>query len=224
MMMVRECGEMKKDYVLETIATYGKIASYYHLTATRELRAIRESSMQVFHDLLTGPRVLVPGCGEGRDTRYLKSLGLQGLSFDLCKEMLQIAKAEDPEGNYLLLDLRHVSAINDRFHGIWASGCLYHLAKPDFSQCLKDLRELLLPNGILFMNMIEGEGEHWVERPPPGYPGGRAARELLSGKRFYALYTREELLSCFEGFLLVEERRFTVASENLEFWLRKTTR
>jgi hypothetical protein len=64
------------EHVRKTIATYDVIAPHYRVTAIPELRAWEESSMRLFASYLQGSRVLVPGCGDGRDSRYLSSLGL----------------------------------------------------------------------------------------------------------------------------------------------------
>src|ERR1700733_6992507 len=92
------------EHVQETIATYNLIASEYKLTATPEMRAWMAESTQKFAGHLAGKRVLVPGCGDGRDSRFLHSLGLAITSFDLSEAMLKIAMAQDPEGTYTLMD------------------------------------------------------------------------------------------------------------------------
>ena len=101
-------------HVKETIATYNRIAPDYKLTATPEMRAWEEESMRRFSGYLAGKSVLVPGCGDGRDSRFLASLGLTITSFDLSEEMLNIARAEDPRGSYTLMDLRDIDKCSGR--------------------------------------------------------------------------------------------------------------
>ena len=177
--------------------------------------------MRTFQALLPGESVLVPGCGDGRDSRYLAALGLSVISFDLSQAMLHIARTQDPKGAYVLLDMRQIAALVGPFDGIWASGCLYHLNKREFADCISHCHRLLSPQGSLYLNMKEGHGEQFETKPLPGYPGGERAVSLLQGKRFYAYYTRSELLSYFEGFELVKEDRITVAQDGFEFWLCK---
>lgn len=200
--------DILQDHVSETIATYNLIAPDYKLTATPEMRAWEEQSMRRFAGYLAGERVLVPGCGDGRDSRFLSSLGLRVTSFDLSESMLKIAKAEDPGGSYLLMDLRDIAASEGPYDGIFASGCLYHLTKPEFVQCLQSCRAQLSSAGVLYLNMKEGQGERFEEKLGPRYPGGVEARQRLQGKRFYAYYDREELLSCFQGFEMLHEQKF----------------
>jgi 2-polyprenyl-3-methyl-5-hydroxy-6-metoxy-1,4-benzoquinol methylase len=181
-------AQASADHVAQTIATYNVIAPHYILTATPEMRAWEEKSMRMFASFLSGKRVLVPGCGDGRDSRYLTSLGLSVTSFDLSETMLSIAKAHHSEGSYSLMDLRDISKCAGPYDGIFSSGCLYHLTKPEFAKCVQSTRELLSPAGVFYLNMKEGQGERFVEKPGPTYPGGAEARERLQGKRFYAYY------------------------------------
>ncbi len=107
-------------HTTRTIATHDQIAAAYHVIATPEHRAWLEDSMREFYKRLPvssplttparNPSVLVAGCGEGRDSRYLTGLGARALSFDLSDGMLALARAADPAGTYLHADLRHLPA------------------------------------------------------------------------------------------------------------------
>jgi cyclopropane fatty-acyl-phospholipid synthase-like methyltransferase len=214
-------GQRPSEHVEQTIATYDLIATAYKITATPELRAWLEEAMRVFVDYLPGTRVLVPGCGDGRDSRYLSSLGLDVTSFDLSPGMLKVAISQDPGGLYVRRDLRDVHTFDGSYDGIWACGCLYHLTKHEFSQCIRNCQALLSSGGVLYLNMKEGEGQRYEEQPGPRCPGGPSARELLRGRRFYAYYGHEELLAHLLGFEVLLERRLLPAEGGFELWLRK---
>src|SRR5205085_11946179 len=111
--------EYPADHVAQSIATYDAIAEHYHVTATPELRAWKEASMRRFAEYLSGKRVLVPGCGDGRDSRFLSSLGLAVISFDLSRGMLAAARESDPHGAYLQMDLRDMASLEGPYDGIW---------------------------------------------------------------------------------------------------------
>jgi len=209
------------EHVEQTIATYNLIVSDYKLTATPEMRAWEEQSMRRFAGYLAGKRVLVPGCGDGRDSRFLASLGLAIASFDLSEEMLKIAMAEDPKGSYVLMDLRDIDRCAEPYNGIFASGCLYHLTKPEFARCVQSCRALPSPAGVFYLNMKQGHGERFEDKPGPRYPGGAEARERLQGKRFYAYYQREELLSVLQDFEILHEQPLIPGDGGFEFWVRK---
>ncbi len=209
------------DHVAQTIETYNVIAPDYKLSATPEMRGWEEVSMRTFCTYLAGSSVLVPGCGDGRDSRFLRSLGLKIHSFDLSEAMLRIATAQDPEGVYAKLDMRHMDQCAGPYDGIFASGCLYHLAKTEFARCLQACHELLSPRGVFYLNMKEGHGERFEEKPGPRYPGGAEARERLQGKRFYAYYQRDELLTALQGFEILHEQKLLPGDGGFEFWARK---
>jgi SAM-dependent methyltransferase len=210
------------DLVAATIATYDQIAPDYRLTYTPEVRAWEEGSMRDFAALLPGPRVLVPGCGDGRHSRYLALIGLQVSSFDLSAGMLAAARAADPAGHYFQLDLRRMDELEGRYHGIFASGCLYHISKPAFADCVGQCYRLLEPAGILYLVMKLGEGEEMKERPGMGYPGGTAAQERLQGARYYAYYGREELLGYLSPYFeIAREYQFEFEQLGIELWLKK---
>jgi len=211
------------DPTTRTIQTYDEIAAEYHVIATPEHRAWLEDSMREFFTRLPGSSVLVAGCGEGRDSRYLGGLGALVVSFDLSDGMLALARAADPDGTYLHVDLREARSINSRFDGIWACACLYHLTKPEFRSCLKTFHQLLHPRGVLFLNLKLGTGERFIDQPRDGYPGGDEAREKLAGSRFYAFYRRDELTDYFSDFVVEKERRDILKEGEgaMEFWLRR---
>jgi hypothetical protein len=114
-----------------------------------------------------------------------------------------------------------MGALIGPFDGIWASGCLYHLKKRELGACIRHCYRLVSSNGILYLNMKEGRGEQFEAKPLSGYPGGERAKRLLEGERFYAYYTRGELLSYLNGFDVVKEDRIVVARGGFEFWLRR---
>jgi SAM-dependent methyltransferase len=217
-----ENEQKRNDHVAQTIATYNLIAPDYKLTATPEMRAWEEESMRKFAGYLAGDSVLVPGCGDGRDSRFLSSLGTTVLSFDLSEEMLRIARAQDPKGSYLLMDLRDMDRLAGGYDGVFASGCLYHLTKTEFARWLESCRTLLSSAGLFYLNMKEGQGERFEEKPGPRYPGGEEARLRLQGKRFYAYYQREELVAALRGFEILHEQKLIPGDGGFEFWLRKS--
>lgn len=216
-------NQSRMDHTKRTIETYDAIAADYHLIATTEHRAWLEDSMKEFVARLPGPAVLVAGCGEGRDSRYLRGLGARVMSFDLSEGMLSLARAADPTGTYLRKDLRDAQSIGSDFDGIWACACLYHLTKPEFRACLKTFHQMLNPGGVLFMNLKLGAGERYIDRPRDGYPGGNEAKAKLGGSRFYAFYRRDELEEYLSGFQVEKERRDLLKEGEgaMEFWLRK---
>jgi SAM-dependent methyltransferase len=52
---------------------------------------------------VTGRRALDFGCGTGRSTRFLASLGFEVIGADISEDMLTLARGRDPRGDYRLM-------------------------------------------------------------------------------------------------------------------------
>lgn len=72
-----------------------EFAGTYYL-AYRDLPAILKEHA-------SGHRAIDFGCGTGRSTRFLKRLGFEVIGLDISPEMLKIARASDPDGDYRLV-------------------------------------------------------------------------------------------------------------------------
>src|ERR1700756_2679114 len=105
------------DYVASTIKTYDAIAknraSNYTEAFWNQFDGLftRGESLRLFLKWIKqkslGRNILVPGCGDGRHSRRIQAFGFDTVSFDLSSEMIKLAKAQDPEGEYRVMDLRH---------------------------------------------------------------------------------------------------------------------
>ena len=67
----------------------------YHL-AYRDLPALIAEHVR-------GRRALDFGCGAGRSTRFLESLGFEAIGIDISRSMIEMARRIDPAGTYLLV-------------------------------------------------------------------------------------------------------------------------
>ena len=72
-----------------------EFANTYYL-AYRDLPAIMSEHV-------TGTRALDFGCGTGRSTRFLRKLGFNVTGVDIAEDMLRIARALDPAGDYRIV-------------------------------------------------------------------------------------------------------------------------
>lgn len=209
------------DHAEITQRTYDQIANRYDLVNTPERRIEKELSMDRFTTMLSGKDVLVAGCGTGADSRYLRERNLEVLSVDYSPNMLHQARMKDPDGRYWLLDLREVAELNQQYHGIWASACLYHLNKAELKQWLREIRAILHPGGVLYMSMKQGTGEVVIEEQDERYSGGPIASQNLKGARFYALYERFELEELYNelGLRVLHFEPITRTQPGFEYWL-----
>ncbi len=59
---------------------------------------------KIINEHVRGRRALDFGCGTGRSTRFLRSLGFEAVGIDIAEDMLEQARARDPEGDYRLVE------------------------------------------------------------------------------------------------------------------------
>lgn len=64
---------------------------------------VRRELPAILRRHVTGRRALDFGCGTGRSTRLLRSLGFDALGVDISPAMVDRARQIDPDGDYLLL-------------------------------------------------------------------------------------------------------------------------
>ncbi len=58
----------------------------------------------IITNLAQGNTALDFGCGTGRSTRFLQTLGYKTIGIDISEEMITIARQLDPEGDYHRID------------------------------------------------------------------------------------------------------------------------
>src|SRR5438094_2328743 len=100
-----------------------------------------------------GSRALDFGCGAGRSTRFLRNLGLEVIGADISQAMLDQARALDPSGDYhLVRDSIVAEFAPGSFDVIVAAFTFDNIPTAQAkSDALSGLRDLLAPNGALFL-------------------------------------------------------------------------
>jgi SAM-dependent methyltransferase len=125
------------------------------------------------------------GCGGGRDSRLLASLGRAVIAGDICVTMLDSARRRSAVYGagtirYTCLNALELPFPADRFGGIWASGCLLHLPSPVIPQALSEVLRALAPGGVAAISMRAGAAEGWRD-------GG-----TLAGRRWFTFVTPDQ--------------------------------
>jgi ubiquinone/menaquinone biosynthesis C-methylase UbiE len=172
---------MQKSKADITLETYDLIAKDY---AKNELASAPKLEETIFIKLLMpGQKILDVGCGFGRNLKAFLEYGLDTYGFDGSKELLKIAKTQASKAKLKLLDLRDRLPYQDKFFdAVWARNSLHHLEPRDLQQSLSELKRVLKPNGIIFIEWKEGK-EATITK-----------EEKAFGKeRFYNLLSKEEV-------------------------------
>jgi ubiquinone/menaquinone biosynthesis C-methylase UbiE len=129
------------------------------------------------------PLMLNIGCGDGRDNIHFEKNGAKAIGIDLSKGMLQEAKKLYLQGDFRVMDMRHLSFADNFFDGIWASGSICHIPKYQVSQVVQEFRRVLKRNGVASLNFKLGTGEG-MEANPKSFGGY---------SRYFSYYSREEM-------------------------------
>jgi SAM-dependent methyltransferase len=109
------------------------------------------------------PHVLLDfGCGPGRDLAYFRSLGHEAVGLDACLPFVEMARkttgCEVLHQSFLELALPF-----RRFDGVFANASLFHVPAQELPRVLAQLRDALVPGGVLFSSNPRGpdsEGFH----------------------------------------------------------------
>jgi SAM-dependent methyltransferase len=95
------------------------------------------------------------GCGPGRDLRAFRSLGHEAVGLDGAARFVEMARSatgcEVLHQNFLSLGLPAA-----RFDGIFANASLFHVPSQELARVLTQLRDALVPRGVLFCSNPRG--------------------------------------------------------------------
>jgi len=84
--------------------------------------------------------------------------------------------------------MRNLNFPENTFDGLWACASFLHIPKNQAKNTLLGFKRVLKSNGLLFMSLKQGFGEKLVRE-----------KEFKENKRFFALYTEEEIKNLFES-------------------------
>ena len=139
---------------LEEIA--GRTLGHYDANAARFWEGTQGHDVTQNYQALLGAlgnaaplRLLDFGCGPGRDLLALSALGHTVHGLDSAPKFVRMARAHSVctvlEQNFFELDLGEA-----RFDGVFANASLFHVPRALLPRVLGQLRESLVPGGVLF--------------------------------------------------------------------------
>jgi len=138
-----------------------------------------------FLGLLSGQRILDLGCGPGRDSAVFAARGYEPLCVDLSDEMLKRCRLRGL--STLQMNIEELELPEGSFHGAWSYTSLTTIPKEHVWRALEVVRKSLVDGGVLFLGLIEGEGECW-----------KPADEKYAMPRFISRYQADEVIDVLE--------------------------
>lgn len=135
---------------------------------------------EILERYVTGHRALDFGCGAGRSSRFLQSLGFVVTGIDVSRSMIENALKADPSGDYRLIGDGDFSAVNDRTFDLVLSAFAFdNIPGPQHrAELLSGLRRLLAPAGrtVLICSRPQIYTHEWVSFATKEFPANRLAR------------------------------------------------
>ncbi|UCC20238.1 MAG: class I SAM-dependent methyltransferase [Promethearchaeota archaeon] len=137
---------------------YDKIAGEYY--TSRDINKFN-SELEKFSSLLPiKAHVLDVGCGAGIPTaKFLTKKGFNVIGIDLSEKMLSMAKENEPNANFIKMDINEIKFDENTFDGVISVYTLFHIPKKNHLSIFNKLFEILKPGGILLLNTGISESE-----------------------------------------------------------------
>jgi len=137
---------------------YNRIAEDYY--AHRNLSKFNDDLEEFASLLPENAHVLDLGCGAGIPTaKFLTEKGIKVTGIDLSETMLNLARKNVPDANFIKLDMNELEFNEETFDGIVSVYALFHIPKERHFEIFKKAFEILKPGGILMINTGVSESE-----------------------------------------------------------------
>jgi len=111
-----------------------------------------------------GRFVVDAGCGTGRMTDLLASLGLEPVGIDLSAGMIEVARRNNPGLKFDVGELANLPHGDQQLDGIFAWYSIIHLEPGDLPGVFAEFFRVLVPGGYVLVSFQAGEGRRHISR------------------------------------------------------------
>ncbi|EGF92829.1 methyltransferase domain protein [Asticcacaulis biprosthecium C19] len=106
------------------------------------------------------------GCGPcGALSRILSGYGLTVTGIDISHKCVALAKTEQPDLDFQVMDMAKMSFPDKGFDGLVAYYVLHYTPISDLPGVIREFARVLKPGGRLLLVAKEGDGEGWIDDP-----------------------------------------------------------
>lgn len=178
----------------DTINWYNNNAAQYSSAAKK---LYFTAGIEKFTSFLPSPaNVLDAGCGSGRDSAILQSMGYHVIGVDISEGLLQEARKQFPEIQFVPGDLLSLPFNDNAFDGIWAHASLVHFETiEDTKRAISEFYRIIKPGGVVHIFVKEKLGNEKT---------AVVSDKLSNHDRFFQYYTQDEMAS------LLNDRGFQI--------------
>ena len=157
-------------YLAAVRESYDTVAADYVKLASAMPDALSLAMMAAFAELVRdrGP-VADLGCGPGRLTAHLATLGLPAFGIDVSPTMIELARDAFPGLRFSVGTMTALDIGNGELGGIMAFYSTYHTPPDWLPVIFAEFHRTLAPGGHLLLGTYTGDDEH--VRPTRGYGG-----------------------------------------------------
>src|SRR5688572_5256893 len=143
--------------------------------------------------------ILEIACGPGNITRYLlnKRPNFKITGVDLAPNMISLARKNNPEAEFQVMDARDIGKIDKLFDGIVCGFCLPYLNINETAQLISNVSKLLKQGGIFYLSTIEDDYEN------SGFKKGSSGDEIFM-HYYTSRYLSDELKN--HGFSIIDKQ------------------
>lgn len=146
------------------------------------------------------PKVLELACGPGNITKYLltKRPDLKLLGTDLAPNMLELAKINNPQAEFALMDCRELGDLKEKFDALMCGFILPYLSKEEAEEMIKNTSRILHKGGVIYISTMEDDYSK------SGYKKGSTGDEI-----YMYFHQADYLVTALKknGFEILEEQR-----------------
>lgn len=129
-----------------------------------------ESALRIYRPV-PGDLVIDIGCGSGIFSRRWVELGARLVGIDQSREMIAIARSQDDQSIYRVMDMHTLDYPDDYFDAAVSSFALEFTTDPE--AVLTEARRVVKPGGSIVFGTISSEGPYgraYIERGRQGHP------------------------------------------------------
>jgi len=146
------------DKYKETFNTWNKIAQLYQDTFMT-IDLYNQSYLE-FSNLINSPKasILDLGCGPANILAnfYKINPSYKLTGYDIAPNMIRLAKANLPNSNFKVMDVRKLNTHSKKYDAIIAGFVIPYLSSKESRQLIEDCKGILTKNGKLYLSFVPG--------------------------------------------------------------------